>query len=138
MTQPPPRPGQNPKPNRQRPRPRRHRSLRLHLNRDGPVTFRLLGGSHPSGAERLRTRHQQLAPTALDPDLDGATSAVLRRHDQGTPFESVVQSLCASSGEYQNNRANMGDRVAPRIVFWPHEHPKYFPPGIKQKWVARP
>lgn len=52
-----------------------------------------------------------------------------------TLVESVVKSLSASSGEYQNNRVNMGDRVLPRIVFWPHEHPKYFHPGTKQKWV---
>lgn len=51
--------------------------------------------------------------------------------------ESVVKSLSASSGEYQNNYLNMHERVVPRIVFWPHEHPKYFHPGIKQKWVIR-
>lgn len=51
--------------------------------------------------------------------------------------DSVVKSLSASSGEYQNNRANMPERVTPRIVFWPHEHPKYFYPGIKQKWVLQ-
>jgi phenylacetate-CoA ligase len=49
--------------------------------------------------------------------------------------ESVVKSLSVSSGEYQNNHVNMGERVTPRIVFWPHEHPKYFTPGTKQKWV---
>jgi len=56
---------------------------------------------------------------------------------RATLVESVVKSLTASSGEYQNNYANMRERVVPRIVFWPHEHPKYFPPGIKQKWVIR-
>lgn len=56
---------------------------------------------------------------------------------RSTLIESVVKSLSASSGEYQNNYVNMGDRVAPRIVFWAHEHPKYFNPSIKQKWVIR-
>jgi phenylacetate-CoA ligase len=51
--------------------------------------------------------------------------------------ESVIKSLSASSGEYQNNRVNMGERVTPRLVFWSHEHPKYFNPSIKQKWVLR-
>lgn len=49
--------------------------------------------------------------------------------------QSVMQSLSASSGEYENNLRSMPERVIPRPVFWPHEHPKYFPPGIKQKWV---
>ncbi|MBI5913424.1 phenylacetate--CoA ligase family protein [Candidatus Azambacteria bacterium] len=52
--------------------------------------------------------------------------------------ESIVKSLSSSSGEYKNNHVSIGDRVSPRIVFWPHEHPKYFHPGIKQRWVMRP
>jgi phenylacetate-CoA ligase len=48
---------------------------------------------------------------------------------------SIVNSLCYSSGEYLNNHNSMPDRVRPRLVFWPYEHSKYFPPGIKQKWV---
>ena len=56
---------------------------------------------------------------------------------RSTLTNSVIKSLIASSGEYQNNHANMGDRVIPRIVFWPHEHPQYFRPGIKQKWVLK-
>ena len=51
---------------------------------------------------------------------------------------SIVKSLSASSGEYQNNRVNMGDRVSPRVVLWQHEDPKYFNPSIKQKWVLKP
>lgn len=49
--------------------------------------------------------------------------------------DSIVKSLSASSGEYLNNHRSMPGRVTPHLVFWPHEHPKYFPPGIKQKWV---
>lgn len=50
---------------------------------------------------------------------------------------SIVKSLSDSSSEYRNNYANMAGRVTPRIVFWPHEHPKYFNPSIKQKWVKK-
>lgn len=50
-------------------------------------------------------------------------------------IDSVVRSLLSASGEYQNNYMNMKERVLPRIVFWPHEDPRYFKPGIKQKWV---
>ena len=52
--------------------------------------------------------------------------------------ESVVKSLSASSDEYRYLAGSIRDKITPRIVFWPHEHPKYFPPGIKQKWVIRP
>ncbi len=56
---------------------------------------------------------------------------------RATIVKNVVHSLSESSGEYKNNHVNMQERVVPRIVFWPHEHPKYFKPGIKQKWVIR-
>jgi phenylacetate-CoA ligase len=57
---------------------------------------------------------------------------------RGALTQSIMASLIAASGEYENNHRNMGDRVIPRLVFWPHEDPKYFRPGIKQKWVIRP
>lgn len=52
-------------------------------------------------------------------------------------IESVMKSLSASSDEYRYLAGSIRDKITPRIVFWPHEHPKYFPPGIKQKWVIR-
>jgi phenylacetate-CoA ligase len=54
-----------------------------------------------------------------------------------TVVAAVVESLARNSAEYQNNLSAMGEKVIPKITFWPHEHPKYFHPGIKQKWVIR-
>ena len=56
---------------------------------------------------------------------------------RGAITESIVKSLITSNGEYNNNYLAMKERVTPRIVFWPHEHPKYFHPSIKQKWVKK-
>lgn len=54
-----------------------------------------------------------------------------------TIIESVMQSLAASSDEYRYLMGSVRDKVVPRVVFWPHEDPKYFAPGVKQKWVIR-
>ncbi len=51
--------------------------------------------------------------------------------------ENIMKSLTASSDEYRYLASSIRDKVVPRLVFWPHEHSKYFPPGIKQKWVIR-
>jgi phenylacetate-CoA ligase len=51
--------------------------------------------------------------------------------------EAVMQSLSNSSDEYRYLVRSIHDKVVPKIVFWPHEHPTYFRPGIKQKWVIR-
>ncbi len=50
---------------------------------------------------------------------------------------SIVQSLVEASSEYQYLHSTVCDKVVPRIEFWKHEHPKYFSPTIKQKWVVR-
>jgi phenylacetate-CoA ligase len=51
--------------------------------------------------------------------------------------ESIVKSLSASSGEYLYLKNSIHNKTIPHIVFLPHEHPTYFPAGIKQKWVKR-
>jgi phenylacetate-CoA ligase len=49
----------------------------------------------------------------------------------------VSESLLEKSAEHKNNANMMADKVEPRIVFWPHEHPTHFQTGIKQKWVKK-
>jgi phenylacetate-CoA ligase len=51
--------------------------------------------------------------------------------------EVVVENLLKRSSEYKNNHMSLGARVAPKVVFWPHEDPKFFKPNIKQKWVIK-
>lgn len=47
----------------------------------------------------------------------------------------VLKNLISKSSEYRNNYGSLGEKVVPRIVFLPYEHPDYFRPGSKQKWV---
>lgn len=56
---------------------------------------------------------------------------------QASIVESVVSSLTTSSNEYRYLCGSIRDKVIPHLVFWPHEHPTYFSPGVKQKWVKK-
>ena len=90
-----------------------------------------------SGRFTMTTEHDEKHDEYLEINIE-----LRRGMDDGAPIqaaliESVVNNLSALSSEYQNNYANMGARVLPRIVFWTHEHPKYFCPNGKQKWVIR-
>jgi phenylacetate-CoA ligase len=49
----------------------------------------------------------------------------------------IVQTLLIKSAEYANNANMMPDKVKPRIVFWPYEHPMHFQAGVKQKWIKK-
>ena len=51
-------------------------------------------------------------------------------------IKAVMESLMRNSDEYRYLEGTIPEKVIPKIVFWPHEHPKYFHPGIKQKWVV--
>jgi len=49
--------------------------------------------------------------------------------------QSIARGLMASSDEYRYLSGSIPEKVKPRLIFWSHEDPKYFQPGIKQKWV---
>jgi phenylacetate-CoA ligase len=50
---------------------------------------------------------------------------------------SIMESLARNSDEYRYLEGTIHDKIIPNIIFWPHEHPKYFHPGIKQRWVIK-
>lgn len=52
-------------------------------------------------------------------------------------IKNVVQSLSTNSSEYREMLIHLKSRAYPKIVFWNYEDPKYFAPGIKQKWVSK-
>jgi len=91
--------------------------------------------SHITGRFTMTTEHDEQENEYLEVNIEllhGITDGEVIRD---TLVKNIVEHLCASSSEYQNNHANMHERVYPRIVFWPHEHHTYFHPGGKQKWV---
>ena len=45
--------------------------------------------------------------------------------------------LNEKNAEYHYLSSNLKDRVLPRIVLWPYEHPEHFRPGAKQRWVKK-
>jgi phenylacetate-CoA ligase len=51
--------------------------------------------------------------------------------------ERIHTALTTQSAEHANNFSMLKDKVKPRLVFWPHEHPIHFSLGAKQKWVKK-
>ena len=50
----------------------------------------------------------------------------------------IVKNLRAKNSEFRELSDSLGERSAPKLVFWHYEDPLYFKPGIKQKWVVQP
>lgn len=49
----------------------------------------------------------------------------------------IFQELIERSAECANNAKLLGDRMKPKVIFWPNGDPLYFKTGIKQKWVKK-
>jgi phenylacetate-CoA ligase len=45
--------------------------------------------------------------------------------------------LIEESSEYRETVKTVGDIVKPKVKLWKYEHPEYFRPGTKQKWVLK-
>lgn len=52
-------------------------------------------------------------------------------------MEMITETLIEKNAEYNYLANMMPGRVDPRITFWQYEHPAYFRPGVKQKWVLK-
>lgn len=51
--------------------------------------------------------------------------------------KAIHDALLAQSTEYTKLSQYLGDRIYPKLVFWPHGHELYFKTGGKQKWVKK-
>jgi phenylacetate-CoA ligase len=49
----------------------------------------------------------------------------------------ISKSLMEKSAEYKYLKDMLNNKINPKIIFWPHEHPTHFQTGIKQKWVKK-
>jgi phenylacetate-CoA ligase len=52
-------------------------------------------------------------------------------------IKCVTNKLLEENSGYRDVYERIGKRAVPRIVLWKYEHPKFFKPGGKQKWVVK-
>lgn len=53
-------------------------------------------------------------------------------------LKKIIAALLVKSSEFRELYRQLKERAVPKIIFWPAEHPLYFKPGTKQKWVLKP
>lgn len=52
-------------------------------------------------------------------------------------IKEIARSLKDKNSEFRHLATHLGERALPRVVLWPKEHPDYFKPGGKQKWIQK-
>lgn len=97
--------------------------------------------SHLTGKFTMITKTDECQNQFLEINIE------LKKGVKGSPSlaraieEESMKTLTARSTEY-NHLLGVGsekekERLRPRIVLWPAEHPVHFRPGTKQKWVKK-
>jgi phenylacetate-CoA ligase len=87
--------------------------------------FTMTAGYDAEGQQEL-TIHLEFKPgTSETPELSEQVRA------------AVVTKLLQENSEYRRTHEEYGERVHPKLVFWPYEDLMYFRPGTKQKWVQK-
>ncbi|KKR14814.1 MAG: hypothetical protein UT42_C0017G0007 [Candidatus Falkowbacteria bacterium GW2011_GWA2_39_24] len=64
---------------------------------------------------------------------NGAIAKTLRQ----AILSAIVEQLKFKNSEYRELYKFLGKRAIPHLQFWSAEDPKYFKPGIKQKWIKK-
>jgi phenylacetate-CoA ligase len=87
--------------------------------------FTMTVGYDSEGQQEL-TIHLEFKPeTSETPELSDKVKA------------AIVTRLIQENSEYRRTHEEYGERVHPKLVFWPYEDLTYFRPGTKQKWVQK-
>lgn len=93
--------------------------------------------NHCTGKFCLLTRFDENQDQFLEINVE------LKRSRSNTPelaektTASVTAQLERKNAAYRELLKSLGQRVWPRLSFWPNEHPQYFLPGGKQQWAPR-
>ena len=107
-------------------------------------------------AEHARAALQDAALTGLITGKLSMATKVDERQDQyldvhvelkpGIKADAAMQKLVRSSFaaglkrtsvEFKYLADQFGERVTPQITLWPHQDPRYFSPGGKQRWINK-
>ena len=78
-------------------------------------------------------KQDQFLEINLEMRKDKKTSTALKRNAE----KKIFDALREKSSEFKELSNFLGKRARPKLLFWPAEHPAYFKPGVKQKWVKK-
>ncbi len=92
---------------------------------------------HITGKFTLQTKFTEKQDQYLEITLELKSQIELPTHLHTTVKEEIFAALLEKSSEFRELSKLLGERAHPSVNFLPFEHPEYFKPGIKQKWVIK-
>lgn len=84
-------------------------------------------------ATKFSSKQNQYLEINLELKKGARTTQALKK----LALKKIIAALLAKSSEFRELYRQLKDRAVPKLMFWPAEHPLYFKPGTKQKWVVK-
>ena len=88
-----------------------------------------------TGKFTMITKYDKNLNQFLEINVELKRGARLSEKLRGLIQKKIVNMLLEENSEYKSNFKSNPERQRPQLIFWEYEHPNYFKPGIKQKWV---
>jgi phenylacetate-CoA ligase len=90
-----------------------------------------------SGKFTLTTKYDQKHDQYLELNLELSKKGSANKIFKAQLMNNIVKNLSLKNSEFRELSKFIGARAHPRLVFWPHEDPNFFKPGVKQLWVKK-
>jgi phenylacetate-CoA ligase len=90
-----------------------------------------------TGKFTLETVYDSKHDQHLAIQIELKRNATIPKAIHSTMLHTLVDSLRKNNSEYRELSDFIKKRADPSLIFWPTGDPKYFPVGIKQKWVRK-
>ncbi len=93
--------------------------------------------SEVTGKLTLITKYDDQQDQYIEINIEKKPGRVISNALAAKLLAEIVKSLREKNSEFRELSDFIGKRAEPKLVFWPHEDPLYFKPGIKQQWVHK-
>jgi phenylacetate-CoA ligase len=90
-----------------------------------------------SGKFTLLTKYDAKHDQYLELNLELAKNGSASKTFKNKLLNSLIKHIAQKNSEYRELSRFIGARAHSRLVFWQHEDPHFFRPGIKQSWVKK-
>ncbi len=90
-----------------------------------------------SGKFTLVTKFDQKHDQYLELNLELSKQGNANKIFKVQLLNSIAKNLSLKNSEFRELSKFIGSRAYPRLVFWDHEDPNFFKPGVKQLWVKK-
>ncbi len=94
--------------------------------------------TYVTGKFTMVTKHDKNQDQYLEINIEKKPNSVISSYTKKKFLNSIIHQLLISNSEYAYLYKHLPrQRITPRLVFWDYEHPTFFMPGGKQKWVKK-